>query len=210
MLRRPRHRRAPARGFTLIEILVTIALILIGLVGMLGLQTRASGVELESYQRGQALTLVRDMAARVADSRSIASAYLANTLSSTDGSVFVGVTGSGTVDTGTCVNGASATEIATYQMCQWGKAIQGAAEGTSSGAMIGAHGCLIRNDTSASGAVADVYIVVVWKGVTAGKDPLGMASGEAATPASECASSVNFGTGLRRAVTMRVMVPTLG
>jgi len=213
---------APARGchgFTLIEVLVTIVLILLGIIGVMGLQVKASSVELESYQRGQALSLARDLAARIADSRNLVGAgsgYLDNSLSSTDGSVYVGTLGNRTTDLGACANGTTALQIATYEMCIFEKTLQGAAEGaTPRGTMIGALGCLIRNDTAAptnaalTGALADLYVVIVWRGVASGKEPLGTLSGETATPASKCASAVNYGSGLRRGVSVRVLVPNL-
>jgi len=212
MLMRSRPHRM--RGFTLIEILVTIALILLGILGVIGLQAKANGVELESYQRGQALSLARDLAARIADARWIVSSgsgYLSNTLSSTDGSIYFGVQGNGTQTLATCTVGTTALDVATYEVCQWAKALQGSAEveNAGKGAMLQARGCLIRMDTSASGALADLYVVVVWRGVTSGKEPPGTLSGETATPASECASAVNYGSGLRRGVSVRVMVPAL-
>lgn len=208
------NRRSKQGGFTLIEILVTAFILLIALVGVLGLQAKASSTELESYQRGQALSLARDMASRISSSRGLVatgSGYLDNTLSSLDGSVYFGVAGSGTTDLGACaspVGASSALQVATFQTCEWAKAVQGAAESGTAGAMLGARACLIRN-TPPTGALADFYVVVVWQGVAKGKEPIGMETGEPATPMSMCASSVNYGTGMRRGVSMRVLVPNL-
>jgi len=44
-------------GFTLIEILVTLFILAIGLLGLAGMQALAQKTELESYQRAQALIL---------------------------------------------------------------------------------------------------------------------------------------------------------
>ena len=194
-----------ARGFTLIEILVTLAIILIGILGTFGLQTKATKVEFESYQRGQALALVRDMEARLTASRGIIDSFLAAELSSTNGSVYVGV-GSGGLN-GVLDCSVMAT-LAKTQLCAWGDALQGAAVtegGKSVGAMIGARGCLIRMEPPQSNALADLYVVVVWQGVVAGSDP----PADAVTGQNNCANAVNFGTGLRRGVSMRVMVPDL-
>jgi type IV pilus assembly protein PilV len=213
------HRFSRQGGFTLIEVLITIVIILIGLLGVAGLQARATNVELESYQRGQALSLAREMAARLSGSRGITTGYLNNAISSTDGSVYVGA-GAGAADlsdgAGGCTPGAGvALAEAKYEMCQWQLALQGAAAkdvtagNTLVGAMIGARGCLIRMDTTASAALADLYVVIVWQGIAQGKEPLGTVVGETASPASQCASGVNFGTGLRRGVSVRVLVPDL-
>ena len=75
--------------------------------------------------------------------------------------------------------------------------------------MIGARGCLIRVEPANNNAVADIYVVVVWQSLKAGTEPLGMVAGEAPSAATQCASAVGFGAGLRRGVSVRVMVPNL-
>ncbi len=52
-------------GFSLIEVLVSLLILLIGFMGVAALSMRANQVEFESYQRAQALVLVDDMAQRV-------------------------------------------------------------------------------------------------------------------------------------------------
>ena len=54
------------RGMSLIEILVGVV---IGLLGMFGMQSRASVVEMEAYQRAQALALLKDMESRIRTNR---------------------------------------------------------------------------------------------------------------------------------------------
>jgi type IV pilus assembly protein PilV len=212
---RARSRRV-AHGFTLIEILVTVLILLLGLLGMIGLQARGANVEFESYQRGQALSLAREMASRLAGARGIVSGYVSNAVSSTDGSIYLG-SGAGAqtfVDgAGNCVPGAGVPLAeAKYEACQWGQALRGVAvkDGANSvGAMIGARGCIIRVEPPNNNALADLYVVIVWQALKPGTEPPGMVVGETASPGSECASTVNFGAGLRRAVSVRVMVPDL-
>ncbi|MGE5115285.1 MAG: type IV pilus modification PilV family protein [Betaproteobacteria bacterium] len=210
-----RHaRRGGVRGFSLIEVLITMVLILLGLLGVLATQARAAKVEFESYQRGQALSLVRDMESRLAASRAIVQAgFMSAAVSSTDGSIYVG-NGSGAVSfadgTGNCVVPAAGDALAAakYEMCQWAQALQGAAAtdgGANVGAMLGARGCLIRIDPPQANAIADFYVVVVWQGVSAGTEP----PVDAPAGRNLCASDTDFGTGLRRGVSMRVMVPDL-
>ena len=50
-----RGRGVAATGFIMIEVLVALALVLIGILGLLGLQSRAHQGEMEAYQRTQAL-----------------------------------------------------------------------------------------------------------------------------------------------------------
>jgi type IV pilus assembly protein PilV len=204
------------RGFTLIEILVTIVIIVFGLLGIVGLQAKATTVEMESYQRGQALSLLRDMESRIAASRGIvANGFLSNTVSSTTGNVYLGV-GPGAADfaddDGNCdapaavVTTADKLQAAQYEACEWAKQLLGssAQEGaTNVGAMIGARGCLIRMEPPENNALADFYIVIVWQGVARGSEP------PDASPATRCANGVDFGDGLRRGMSVRVLVPNL-
>ncbi|MDP3678960.1 MAG: prepilin-type N-terminal cleavage/methylation domain-containing protein, partial [Methylotenera sp.] len=54
------------RGALLLEVLVTIVILAIGLLGLAGLQAKLQSSEMESYQRAQALILLNDMASRIA------------------------------------------------------------------------------------------------------------------------------------------------
>ena len=56
----------------MIEVLVTLVILVFGLLGLAGLQSRAQVAETESYQRTQALVLVRDMADRLSANRAAA------------------------------------------------------------------------------------------------------------------------------------------
>lgn len=192
----------PARsghgGFSLIEVLVTIVLLTLGLLGVFGLQGRAANVELESYQRSQAMTLAREMEASIRAARAEFTAPAASALSSLDGSVYVGV--DGTVD---C---AAPAGVAAESLCAWGNALTGALEvdgsGSAVGAMIGARGCLIRPTTPEVNALADLYVVIVWQGITEGVAlPAGALT-------SLCAAD-DIPVNLRRGVVLRVLLPRL-
>lgn len=205
---RLRAKKADIRGFTLIEVLVTIVIMLLGILGVIGMQAKAAVIEFESYQRGEALSLVREMQGRLTDSRAIVDGYLNLAVSSTDGSIYVG-SGAGAKDFSTasvCVAGAGALAQAEFEMCQWAQALQGAAslEGTSKvGAMIGARGCLIRVEPAENNALADIYVTIVWQGKSKSTEP------DPKSAAGLCASDVDFGAGLRRGVSVRVLVPNL-
>jgi type IV pilus assembly protein PilV len=61
-----RHRnRGRQAGYLMMEVLITMFVLVIGLLGLAGLQARAHQAETESYQRVQALVLLRDMADRI-------------------------------------------------------------------------------------------------------------------------------------------------
>ena len=77
-MNRIRHGAAQS-GFTMIEVLVTLVILLIGLLGLAALQSRAQVLETESYQRTQALVLLRDIAGRVSANRISAASYVTGT-----------------------------------------------------------------------------------------------------------------------------------
>jgi type IV pilus assembly protein PilV len=133
------------RGTSLLEVLVTLIILSIGLLGLAGLQSRLQVSEMESYQRAQALILLDDMANRIATNRSAAGLYT----------------------TFTPLGGTTAcpTTTSTQQQVdsgQWCNALQGAAETTGSskvGAMIGGRGCVQRLTGGA------YLITVAWQGL---------------------------------------------
>ena len=133
-------------GVTLIEVLVTIVILAIGLLGLAGLQARLQSSEMEAYQRSQALILLNDMASRVTTNRVNAAAYA-------DGTTL----GAGM----TCP--ASTATTSERDQTQWCQALQGTGEtsgGSNVGAMIGGRGCV--NDLGGG----QFLITVAWQGLT--------------------------------------------
>jgi len=137
-------------GVSMIEVLVTVVILTVGLLGLAGLQMRLQSSELESYQRTHALILLEDMANRVATNRGNAASY---------------VTGSGApLGTGDNQPANCAGTGQDFDACQWSNALKGAAEQSASaeniGAMIGARGCIEDIGTG------DQYLItVVWQGL---------------------------------------------
>jgi type IV pilus assembly protein PilV len=138
------------RGALMIEVLITIAIIVFGLWGLLEMQSRLQKSEVESYQRTQALILLNDMASRISTNRSDTLNYVTTGL--TPAYLGTGIT---------CP--AAGTTLQTQDTREWCLALQGAAEvqaGGNVGAMIGARGCVEE-------ITADQYMVtVVWQGLT--------------------------------------------
>jgi type IV pilus assembly protein PilV len=183
------------RGFLMIEVLITMFILLVGLLGIVGLQARSQQAETESYQRTQALMLLRDMADRMNANRLNAASYVTGTSSPLG-------TGS---PIGPC---AAPSTIAESDQCAWRASLLGAAETSSGacnmatgvncvGAMIGARGCVTQLD-----AANRIYLLeVVWQGL----------SPTAAPPASVACGATSFGAEeLRRAVTTIVQIGDLG
>ena len=156
----PRSRRGNA-GFSLLEVLITVVLMAIGLVGLAGLQQRTSVAEMESYQRAQALILAQDMADRIANNKANASLYVVND-----------------IGTGAVENCASKPNDTLKDLCSWANAIRGTSEtsgGLNVGTLLGGRACITNPS-------ANFYLVtVVWQGlvptvapsVTCGQDSYG-------------------------------------
>lgn len=134
-------------GFTMIEVLVTIAILVVGLLGLAAMQALSTIAELESYQRSQALVLVRDMADRMTANKAQITSYV-------------------TTNRGLAVEDCTALlAVPDYQLdlCEWNNQLNGASEKAGSknvGAMIGARGCVVRLDS------VTFLVTIAWQGLS--------------------------------------------
>jgi len=177
-MRRTLQMRDSSAGFSLIEVLVSILIIVVGLLGLAGMQARAQIAELESYQRAQALVLLYDMMDRINNSRTTAPCYAVTTNTTTGAPYF----GTGATATAACsVSNPADQAQAVASMTAWNNLLQGTSESktvggtpTSVGAMIGARGCVSYNvaseyknfSTGANVAGTGEYTVAVsWQGM---------------------------------------------
>jgi type IV pilus assembly protein PilV len=183
--------RAPRsqRGTSLVEVLVTMVILAIGLLALAGLQARLHVLQIESYQRAQALIILSDMAGRITNNRYDAVDYVTATPLGT--------------------GAACPTTTATRQeadVTEWCNQILGASEtdtgGGAVGAMVGGRGCV-----EALGG--DEYLVTVaWQGlIPISAPPATVTCGENAydgDAGSQCLSDL-----CRRVVTTVIRIPTL-
>ncbi len=159
--------RRSVLGFSLLEVLVTLTILSVGMLGLAALMSKTQILDVESYQRAQALALLRDMTSRISANRSAAANYVTGTSGS-------GVLGTGNTAWGDdCVNGPPVPAFGVQRdSCEWSKALRGAAELSGSnkvGAMIGARGCIEQIqavDTTAGVCTPGIYrVTVVWQGL---------------------------------------------
>ena len=178
--------RASQSGFSLIEVLITIAILVVGLLGLGGLQTRVSMAEFEAYQRAQALAIAQDIADRIDANKHSASSYVANDIGA----------GASLQDC-TTIAMTSAANVASHDLCEISNELIGAAEtdggGSNVGAMLAARACITNPATN------QYIVTVVWQGV----QPTNV------SPTEACGRGLSGTTGLRRAVSFPVRVATL-
>lgn len=147
----------------MLEVLITIVILTIGLLGLAGLQSRLQASEMEAYQRAQALILLNDMASRIATNRAKAADYKTGP------------------DAPLGAGNACPTTTATQQEIdagEWCDALQGAGEtldANNVGAMVGGRGCV--EDLGGG----EYLVTVAWQGlgpISAPPDSVACGAGE--------------------------------
>lgn len=130
------------RGVGLIEVLISILVIAIGLLGLAALQGKAQKAELESYQRSQALILLQDMASRLRANRGERANYVTTGCAPTCATV-------------------PTTPRFSKDLCEWANALAGSTEklgGQSVGAMLSGCGCITESG-------GEFVVSVAWQGL---------------------------------------------
>jgi type IV pilus assembly protein PilV len=194
--------RSRSRGVTMIEVLVTLVILMVGLLGIAGLSIRANSAEMESYQRVQALVLLNDMVDRLNANRKVASCY-------SNGANGVTLGSGATLPA--CTSGSASQNAQTAADLQaWNDMLAGQAETevvggktVTRGAMIGAVGC-ITQEASPPAAPNSYLITVSWRGLASTSAPT-LADG---TPAP-CGNGLYGDETLHRIVTAKVRIGDL-
>lgn len=181
-------RAAAQAGFSLIEILVTIFILLLGLLGLVGLMVRSQQVQLESYQRVQAMVMMNDMANRISANRKAAPCY-AITTDAAVGEPYLGTGYSGTL---TCASGTSAQQAGALADLQAWDAL------LKSNALVNARGCITVQTDAVTGFLT-YNVAVVWQG----------SSRTAAPAATNCATGLYGDDTQRRAVVIPLQFTNL-
>jgi type IV pilus assembly protein PilV len=180
------QRRQSLSGFTLIEVMVTIVILAVGLLGLALLQANSLNSQLEAYQRAQALLSLEDMANRIR----------VNSVAARAGD-YLDRGDYGLLDTA----GLNCTSSAQRDMCDWNDALAGSAVtlgATNVGNALGARGC-IQNLAGSTDGDLIIQLTVAWQGFT-----------PTVAPPSACGRDT-FGTDdrLRRVASVRVVLADL-
>lgn len=172
MLIKPHFGCRPQAGYTLLEVLVTVVVLAIGLLGLANLQMKVHVSDAEAFQRAQAVNLLQDIAGRIEVNRANAADYVTGTANPL---------GTGDAQPSDCTSLAIGV---VRDRCEWSNALKGAAEkkGTDDvGAMVGARGCITQvqaEDASPGVCSAGIYrITIAWQGMQETRAP-GLACGK--------------------------------
>lgn len=193
----------------MVEILVSIVIVSVGLLGLAGLQARAMNSEFESYQRGQAIQLANDMVDRIRLNRANAGTFQNVTTNTTAGTPYLGgVTTDTALFSITC--SPAPTSSALLDLCDWQSSLRGAGEvksGVSVGAMVGARGCITYDPATVltdpvSGVVLPdtgwYTVIISWQGTS-----------NTLAPTLACANGLYGDERARRVVSVRFRLAKL-
>jgi type IV pilus assembly protein PilV len=145
------------RGFTLLEVLVTLVILLFGLLGVAGLMAKGQRLSFEAFQRQQALALANDMAERLRANNSANSdiTYFAEAPLNTPlgpGNYYAQLLNGQITDCGTGAP-CSTTQIAQYDIALWDGLLNGYTQsqvvgGARTGGIINARGCIANTGST--------------------------------------------------------------
>lgn len=175
------------RGASLLEVLITMLVLAVGLLGLAAFQSKAQIGSVEAYQRAQAVVLLEDMRARMRSNPAAAANY-----------VTAAPLGAGN-DSADC--SAAAAGLA-RDRCEWNEALLGSAElkmYNKVGAMQDARGCVEAvqvADPSTGVCKPGIYLIsVAWQGMH-----------KTQAPALACGRNAYGEDTNRRAISLRVAI----
>ena len=173
-------------GLIMIEVLVAFVVLAMGLLGMLGLQTKAQQTAMETYQRSQALIVLDDMLNRMyANAVEAKSCYLTEDFNELPGQW-----------TDNDAEYLGCSDASDRDLVEWNAMLRGSGEliaedgsNRSVGAMIGAVGCVLQDATDST----LVHVSVAWQGLY-----------DLPTPADTCGQGLYDDEARRRVVSVPV------
>lgn len=179
----------------MIEVLVTLFVIALGLLGLAALQNRIHQAEFEAYNRAQALMLLDAIVNRINANRATAPCYAITT---NGGTPYLGVPDAGHAGTITCsgYGDASTQQLAVDDLSEWNRVMQGTTElvgATAVGAALGARGCI-----SIDPATSTYTVAVAWQGIA-----------ETSAPSVSCGNNLYGAETRRRVVWATLRIATL-
>lgn len=162
-----------SRGTSLLEVLVTVVIFSIGLLGIAGLQVQSKRSNFEAVQRSTASLLAHDMVERMRTNSGALAAYVQQG-AQLGGSTVASEPTPDCKDLNLC----SSDALAAHDIWEWERAIDGASEssgGNMTGGLVLPTACI----TGPVGGGTGLYTVAIaWRGQEALANPTGSACGE--------------------------------
>jgi type IV pilus assembly protein PilV len=160
------------RGFTLIEVLVSLLVISVGLLAIASLQLLSKRSNYDAAQRTTAAHLAEDLLARMRSNPVALITYMPGAL-----------LGGGTLgEPGTDCTGALANcspdELANFDLWQWEQGLDGAFEtqdGTAAGGIVSPQACITGPGFGGNGTYT---VAIAWRGLTETTNPVTDSCGE--------------------------------
>ena len=161
--------KARQRGLTLIEVLVTLTILSIGLLGVAGLQGMAKRSTHQAYQRTLATQLVDGVIERIRANPTAVASYHTGTGSPQGGDAEASKPSPDCSGVNTC----SDTQLAAYDLWAWGQLIDGTAvtrvvDGTTinTGGLVSPRGCIVFAADAGKTNTGQISIILSWEGLT--------------------------------------------
>jgi len=219
--------RRSARGFTLIEVLVTLVILVFGMLGLAGLIVKGNRAAFEAYQRHQALSIANDMVERIKSNQAMQPTGGSNIAMMTDAAngyvslapvatplgdpanpvrwdalVSASITDCGIAPT------CNRNQIALYDVALWEGSLLGVGEtatvgGRRLGGLINARGC-IEGPLAAPSPPNTFRVSVTWQGDIATVAPTASACAQALGIYVDTTGAANDAT--RRLVALDVTI----
>ena len=158
------------RGMTLIEIMITMTILSVGLLGVAGLQAMAKRASHQAYQRTVATQLIDGLIERVRANPTAAASYHTGT------SAPLGEGSKGdNAPSPSCSNDNSCTDtqLAAHDLWSWEQAIDGAAitqvidnSSIRAGGLINPRGCVVFTADAGKTNTGQMSVILGWHGLT--------------------------------------------
>jgi type IV pilus assembly protein PilV len=166
MMRNSRLGRRSQRGFSLVEVMVSVLVTSVSVLGMAGMQITSKRAGYEAIQRTTATAMAMDMLERMRSNPEVLASYAAASLG--NGSIATEPVPKCSNDT---TDICTATQLAAHDLWEWEQAIDGVGEtrdvsGTdvATGGLVNPTGCIEVNDGM-------VTVTMAWQGFEALSDP---------------------------------------
>lgn len=159
-------RPCSSRGYTLIEVMITVFIIAVGLLSAAALQAMSKKAAFDAIQRGSANILAQDMVERLRGNATNLASYVPS------GSVTLSSENIPTAQDCTSAAPCSGAQLATYDLQQWWQSLDGASEQivegsgnnasrSNAGGLRSPAGCISRVTGSCQATVT-----IAWRGMT--------------------------------------------